>query len=389
MFSKNLRRVYTQHIRRQMSRILFRNGVLSTEDRRDLLNADSEYLVEIWDYGPQEIINIQEPTHIGKLPEDLSDKVGRWKIDAPFVAHIENAILVGPDAFPIVPNDSYVLEAVEGSSKRATDAIMRSILNGVLPIRRSPNSEFEVAVPLAGPWSDQFFHWFVEYLPRLLAVRAYLEHSFFDPVYLVPSNRPAWLTRSLELVGLSEDRIISWNSDRTKIHHLLLPSLWRHTESTAPPEGYVHSPRGIREVSDRLKESIPKGVARDDIGGRLYISRSDAPTRNVVNEKDLHQVLDDYGFDVIHPERWTLDEQIATFAKADVIAGPHGGGLTNTMYASDPTVIELFGNNTNPCYFALFAGSGWDYGLVNGESIDSDIRIEPDDFRQLCDRMLS
>jgi capsular polysaccharide biosynthesis protein len=245
-----------------------------------------------------------------------------------------------------------------------------------------------VAVSLAGPWSDEFFHWFVDYLPRLLVVEEYIKRSNIEPVYLVPSNRPTWLSRSLELLGISDNRINLWNDKRAIVDHLLLPSLWRHTQSTAPPEGYIHSPRSIREVGSRLRENIQGEAAKNSIGTRLYVSRSDATTRDVVNESELQPIFDEYGFDVVHPEKWSLDEQIATFAEADVVAGPHGGGLTNVMYTPDPTVMEFFGQNTNPCYYGLFAGNGWEYGLVNGGEVGSNIRVKPADFRQLCDLML-
>jgi capsular polysaccharide biosynthesis protein len=268
------------------------------------------------------------------------------------------------------------------------DAIVRSLVSGVLPVRRYPDSAYEIAVSLAGPWSDQFFHWFVEYLPRLITVEKYAEQFSLNPVYIVPANPPKWLSRSLELFGIQDNKIITWNGKRAKIQDFLLPSLWRDTESTAPKQGYIHSPRGIREVSNRLLKSVSEESVKTDVGSRIYISRSRAPTRNVVNENKLRPVLNDYEFELVRPETWSLDEQIATFGNAEVIAGPHGGGLTNAMYASNPTVMEFFGRNTNPCYFALFAGSGWDYGLVNGKAVGSNIRVAPDDFRQLCEQML-
>jgi hypothetical protein len=311
-----------------------------------------------------------------------------WVIDAPFLAQCKDIDIVGSDSLLITSNNGYILEGVEGSTARATDAIVRSLLNRDLPVRRSTDSTYDIAVSLAGPWSDQFFHWFVEYLPRLITVQKYAEQFSLDPVYFIPSNPPDWLLRSLELFGIQDDKIIAWDGGRVTVHTLLLPSLWRDTESTAPQQGYIHSPRGIREVSNRLLGSVSEESIKTDVGSRMYISRSGAPTRNVVNETELQPILDEYGFEIVYPETWSLDEQIATFGNADVVAGPHGGGLTNAMYASNPTVMEFFGRNTNPCYFALFAGCGWDYGLVNAEAVGSDIRVAPDDFRQLCDEML-
>lgn len=388
MNSEPLRQLYSEHLRGVLRKVIFGRARLSVVTRQDLLTSSPTFVGELWKYGQSESVELTEPTNVGGMAREIQRKVGTRLIDAPFVVQCSNIHLVGPDALPISPKGGYILEGVDGSTKRATDAIVRSLLSGVLPSRRATNSHYDVAVSLAGPWSDQFFHWFVEYLPRLLTVKMYTEQSSLEPMYLIPSSPPNWLSRSLELFDIPDDRIIEWSGGRLQVHNLLLPSLWRDTESTAPRQGYIHSPRGIREVSNQLLGSVSDEAAKTDIGTRLYISRSGEPTRDVVNENELQPVFDEYDFEVVRPETWSLDEQIATFANADVIAGPHGGGLTNSIYASNPTVMEFFGRNTNPCYFALFAGSGWDYGLVNGEAVGSDIRVNPDDFRQLCEQML-
>lgn len=384
-----MRRFYSQYLRNRLRVVMFDEGRLSVLTRQKLLSSPPIFVGDRWEYEQPEVIELKQPIHVGGLPEEIKKKVGTWQSDLPFVVQIDDIQLVGPDALPIARDGSYVLEGVEGSTERAVDAVVLSALNGIIPKRRPTDIRYEAAVSLAGPWSDEFFHWFVDYLPRLLAVEKYIKQSSFEPVYLVPSNQPTWLSRSLELLGISDDRVISWNNKRAIVDHLIMPSLWRHTENTAPLEGYIHSSRGIREVSNQLRESIQEGAAIDSIGNRLYVSRSDAINRDVVNESELQPIFDEYGFDVVHPEKWSLDEQIATFAEADVVAGPHGAGLTNVMYASDPTVMEIFGRNTNACYFDLFAGNGWKYGLVNGEAIGSNIRVRPDDFRQLCELMLN
>lgn len=379
---------YSEHVRDKLGRWLFSDRCLSATTRRDILTMSSSVVSHLWNYGEQETIELRPPIHIGELPYEIERKFGTWAIDAPFVARCDDVQLVGPDALPISPTNSYLLEGVEGSTSRVTDALVRSLLHGVIPRYRSAPVNCDVAVSLAGPWSDQFFHWFVEYLPRLIAVEAYAEKLDLDPVYLVPPDRPNWVSRSLELLRIPQDRILSWDGGRIHVQQFLLPSLWRDTESTAPEEGYVHSPRGVNEVASRLRKAVSDTERRDQVGKRLYISRSGESERHVVNEDELSATLEAYEFDVVRPQTWSLDEQVATFAHAEVIAGPHGGGLTNAMYASKPTVIEMFGRRKNPCYYALFAGSGWDYGFVNAKAIGDNIRVDPDDFRQLCQRLL-
>lgn len=385
---QNLHLLYTNYSRDLLVKLLFKTGVVPVLQLKDCFDETSS---NVWNWTTvrgQETITLEAPPCIGSMPTTITEKIGTHQRESITIHKINDVQLVGPDALPITPKGSILEEGVDGGSKRVLDAHVRAILDGTVPIRGTSSTEYDWGVSLAGPWSDQFFHWFVEYLPRLLVVMEYASQNGITPMYFVPSDAPDWLSRSLKLLGVPDDQLTPWSGGRATVNNFLLPSLWRLTANQAPTDGYTHSPRGIREVRNRLLAKVGEQSVRTEVGPRLFVSRSDAATRNVLNESALQPVFDDYGFDIVQPETWTVDEQIATFARADVIAGPHGGGLTNAMYASDPTVIEIFGENTNACYFSLFAGNGWEYGLVNGEAAGSDIRVDPNDFRQMCERIL-
>lgn len=380
--------VYTDYTRGSLEKLVFGTGAVPIVRLTDCFDETGSNVRDWTTVRGRETVTLETPPCIGPMPTTITEKIGTHRRESITIHRIQDVQLVGPDALPITSNGSILLEGVEGSSARALDAHIRAIADRTVPIRRTASSEYDCGVSLAGPWSDQFFHWFVEYLPRLLVVMEYADEHGLSIIYFVPSDAPNWLLQSLELFGVSDDQLVPWSGGRANVHNLLLPSLWRLTADKDSTEGYTHSPRGIHEVADRLRTAVDEQSARPEVGPRLFVSRSGAATRNVLNETALQPVFDDYGFDVVQPETWPVDEQIATFARADVIAGPHGGGLTNAMYASEPTVIELFGENTNACYFSLFAGSGWEYGLLNGDAVGSDLRVDPNDFRQLCERML-
>lgn len=386
---RNSHLIYTDYVRDWLAQLVFETGMVPVVTPQDVVDESHTNVCDQITMRGQETVTLEAPPSIGPVPITIKEKIGTHQVESITVSVRKNVQLVGPDALTITPNRSILLEGVDGSSLRALDAHVRAILDGTVPLRRTSSSEYDWGVSLAGPWSDQFFHWFVEYLPRLLVVMEYATQNRITPVYFIPSDAPNWLSRSLNLFGVSEDHMIHWSGGRANVNNLLLPSLWRLTPNQGSTGGYTHSPRGIQEVSNRLRAKVGEQSVRTEVGSRLFVSRSGAPTRNVLNEPSLQPVFDDYGFDIVQPETWTLEEQIATFSRADVIAGPHGGGLTNAMYASEPTVIEIFGEYTNACYFSLFVGSGWEYGLVNGEAVGSDIRVDPNDFRQICERMLN
>jgi capsular polysaccharide biosynthesis protein len=110
---------------------------------------------------------------------------------------------------------------------------------------------------------------------------------------------------------------------------------------------------------------------------RLFVSRRDTGKRRIRNEGEVIEALETYGFERVVPGEHSLAEQVAWFAGADAVVGPHGGGLTNTIYGQDLTVVEIFGDSIRPHYYDIAMVSGFDYGIVRGTPVDGvDIRVD-------------
>ncbi len=62
-----------------------------------------------------------------------------------------------------------------------------------------------------------------------------------------------------------------------------------------------------------------------------------------MNEQELEPILIDHGFEVIEAENLSFAAQVCLFSQAEVVAGPHGAGLTNILFAPEGCkVLELF-----------------------------------------------
>jgi hypothetical protein len=119
---------------------------------------------------------------------------------------------------------------------------------------------------------------------------------------------------------------------------------------------------------DALAEEV---AAERSFGRRLYVSRRDASgMRGIVNEDDVCDLMLRHGFEIITPGELSVDEQIVAFREAEVIAGPHGAGLTNLVYCrtgSRTRVIELLQESYVPgFYIRICQAKGLDYtGLIS------------------------
>ena len=107
----------------------------------------------------------------------------------------------------------------------------------------------------------------------------------------------------------------------------------------------------------------------------IYIPRKAGTKRSVINEKEVLDLLRRYFGNKLHiynPKNdWRVDRKV--FEQASVIIGPHGGGMSNMVFAPvNTTIIEFLpltslrskGENERPCYFGLARGLGFDYHSV-------------------------
>jgi capsular polysaccharide biosynthesis protein len=103
---------------------------------------------------------------------------------------------------------------------------------------------------------------------------------------------------------------------------------------------------------------------------RLYVTRADTKKRRVTNEAELMTMLAARGFASVAPGRLPLREQAALFAQAEIVAGAHGAGLTNILFAPhDAGVVEIFpADKVKNTYFLLAKSLGQNYRGVIGSS---------------------
>jgi capsular polysaccharide biosynthesis protein len=75
---------------------------------------------------------------------------------------------------------------------------------------------------------------------------------------------------------------------------------------------------------------------------RIYVARGAAPRRRVLNEDAVEKLLAGYGFISVNPGAMSVAEQVELFAGAEMVAGPHGAGLTNAVFmAPGGAIIEM------------------------------------------------
>ncbi|MEO6862446.1 MAG: tetratricopeptide repeat protein [Microcoleus sp.] len=185
---------------------------------------------------------------------------------------------------------------------------------------------------LSGLSGNVYFHWMVDVLPRIELLRRSGRDLAEIDWFLVNSCQHEFQRESLRILGIPEEKVLE--SDR--IPHI------QATELIVPSfAGYLGWPSGW--AIDFLRREFLKGIIPgSSYPKRIYISRSKARYRRVLNEEEVVDVLGQSGFVSILPESMSLAEQITHFYHAEVIVAAHGSGLTNTIFSRQGTkVIEL------------------------------------------------
>ena len=200
-------------------------------------------------------------------------------------------------------------------------------------------------------WTWMYFHWMTDALTRLIALEGEVEQY---PVLLpIDYKSYPYIVESLELLGY--DYVWYNSTQRVSITDLILPS------HTASPGNY----NGLFLNQLRLMFlGVPSDTYR-----KIFISRSNATQRFIVNEDDVVALVLSFGFEVHFFENYSLRKQVALLSDTSCLIGLHGAGLTNMLFMPPKgTVIEIRnqGDQHNNCYFSMASELNHTYYYLQG-----------------------
>lgn len=163
-------------------------------------------------------------------------------------------------------------------------------------------------------FANNYYHFTIEVLPEILKNKEVFVPNDFTP--------PDFIYQYEEILNLSILCLLNaaTNQNLTNFH-------------SYPPKYDLAHLKFLRELVLERDTILPK---------RIYISRSKAKRRQIVNEGELIEELLKCGFKILHLEDYSIIEQIKFFRNAEIVMAPHGAGLTNLIYCKENIkVIEL------------------------------------------------
>jgi hypothetical protein len=285
-----------------------------------------------------------------------------------FIVRLQEVDFLG-NSGAVVLNGKIVVESVFDVSRLAKSPAFKTPALLLLKYKKGLYTSV-----LHLPWAENNnYHWFFDCLPRLY----YLLNTVKEPIKVIMrADLPVYQLQTLQFIlsGYPQAEVVFIGKhEKWELESFMLSSFIANPQSGFLPQS----------VSQWLRDNIWKGygIQPGSPKKRLYLSRSKAKTRRVLNEEELLPILAKYGFEVVRPEELRYQQQVQLFFDAEAVIAPHGAGLTNLLFSERSDVLELHpANLIKTHYFLLCKGLGFKYDAVIGsvgdrlENYEVDVR---------------
>ena len=248
--------------------------------------------------------------------------------------------------------------------------ILDSIKKGTVRISLKP-----VYYCCVNEFSDNFFHWFTEALPKMV----YVKNKFkSDIIFHIPFPLKDYQSASLNYCQLN---FLVAEGNVTIFYKL------RIVENVYKYPGYYH-PELMQETAQLITKSFTDGKIKNR---KIYITRKNASRRKIVNESEIIEVVMRHGFEIFDFDNIDFQQQVAIIVNTSILVSLHGGALTNMIFMEPgSTIVEFLPKQimNDKCYFILAGTMKHRYHYLScemdGEShITSDFQVDALAFEKI------
>lgn len=291
---------------------------------------------------PGQIRDVCIPSYYKKSDE----KIEKYETPDISVYAIRNASIVGQTNIVLPEENNAVISEVymvsEGRANISYGYLVGIYKDKAYYADNAVKEEIDKGINLVHPGSYNFYHFAIEVLSRIIVADCVSEYRNYpllvdEVVKTVPAY--TWLLEKTR--GNHEVIWISANS-KYKVNELIYPSAvtWMPAnylkQRCALNKDFVFSKNILKKLKGRIEEKLCLSNKHDRC---IYLSRRDLTNSRLDNEKDVEDIFEQAGFEIIHPEEFSVEEQISIFHEAKYVVGVSGGALTNIIYCQPGTVL--------------------------------------------------
>lgn len=265
---------------------------------------------------------------------------GTRMTDTPYLACLPDVIVRGYSSLLYDHTDAVITDLLAHPQygRYADMQYDKTVLaqgRGHLLVQRPvPDAQLPEGIWMTGLGSDQFGHWFGEFLPKLLYYEAHPRVR--DLPLIIDADMPQQHVDFLHAMAPNPIHVLPRGSS------LAVGRLWVAPTTTFRPVTLfanhalpVHElgtlvPSVLRAMRERVLAALPD---RPDGPRRLYLSRRKRAWRLLLNEDDLIARMAQLGFTVVYLEDMSFAEQVAAFRHAECVVAPASSAVNNLVFA--------------------------------------------------------
>jgi capsular polysaccharide biosynthesis protein len=356
---------------------------------------------------PEKIINEPPPLTLeASVHRIYADEYRRTQQQA-FVAGIPGGRVWGKNGAVITPDDRLIGDVSREFGKYGGIFNKEHSIFRQLKLSRVRQLKGRIAV-VASAGSHNYHHWLFDTLPRIGLLKKAGLFADID-YFIIDYTGLKFQKESLDILGIPPDKIIPCN-DNWNFHiqadELIVTSLPARLGTISDwtveflRETFLNTPATPTTPTIPATPTTP--ATATGAKERLYLSRRKAPSRNLVNEQKVMDVLTGLNFHSFYPEDHSIRETAAAFSHADSIISVHGSGFANLAFCSPGTkVVDILApKHLDPYYWILANLTRSTYAYIFGEGqrlpegtdlvrnkIDEDIHLNEPDFRSLLKKL--
>ena len=287
-----------------------------------------------------------------------------------YVVELRGAILEIPRAADRhavgIPQDDAprIVLPDESIAPESTQLLVKRCLPHPSSVARDMRGDY-VSLISSRALEGNYYHWTHDVLLSLFGVLPHLPET---TRFIVPAGLRPFQMDSLAMLGITPGQLVTFE-----------PRASEHGDWSWRLDRLFFSPGPIGASASAPALAWLRAVGLEYAGAtdprphrRIYISRRRAHYRRIVNETEVVAYMLDRGFEVHELEDYGYREQIALFADASVVVGPHGAGHTNMLFAQPGMVlVDILGSLVNKCFHNMALTLGNEYWYVFGDDVPS------------------
>lgn len=263
------------------------------------------------------------------------------------------------------------------------DQIMTAVYGQGRALVEQPHecTRLDPGLMMFGLQSKNYGHWLLEFAPRMLAFNSPSVPSDY-PIY-IDDHMPSTHKQVLELLDERTREIIPLPAKAIYVKELGIAPVPTFFPFDTREGLQIYDAVWPQDILASMRHKVlinltKRGIDLSSSGRRIVLSRRGFAQRQLLNEAEIIDLLEQRGFEVVFPEHLSFAEQVILYNSADIIVGSASSAMTNCIFCRPGTkVIATIHENTSfnfRGYTSMIESSGAKVIFVRGHTaVDKDV----------------